>query len=173
MPHKFLLHFSILLLLWWTEVKFFCYVSIVIATVLSGVLCWGLVTHFILVSFVLVFGCHIYLTLCGLCFSLYICTAHYSILQFPVFVYPVVYMFCSHYVLQVATRWTQSCWALHLSLMLQFGYIIVYLCHAQQLVLFYVSYTLSWQQVELYLLLDGLGICAAWESSCLWIGLGY
>ena len=91
------------MLLWWTEVKFFCYVSIIIATVLSGVLCWGLVTHFILVSFVLVFGCHIYLTLCGLCFSLYICTAHHSILQFPVFVYPLAYMFCSHYARQVAT----------------------------------------------------------------------
>ena len=33
---------------------------------LSGVLCCGLVTQFILVSFVLVFGCHIYFTLRGL-----------------------------------------------------------------------------------------------------------
>ena len=120
MSQKFLLHFNILLLLWWTEVKFFYYVSIFIATVLSGVLCWGLITHFILVRFVLVFDCHICLTLCGLYFSLYICTAHYSILQFPVFVYPLVYMFCSHYVLQVATfRWAQPC-----PPMLQFGYII-------------------------------------------------
>ena len=34
-------------------------------------------------------------------FSLYIDTAHYSLLQFPVFVYPLVNIFCSHYVLQV------------------------------------------------------------------------
>ena len=53
--------------------------------------------------FVLVFGCHIYFTLGSLCFSLYIGTAHYSILQFPVFVYPIVYMFCLHYVLHTAT----------------------------------------------------------------------
>ena len=66
-------------------------------------LCCGLVTHFILVRFVLVFGYHIYLTLRDLCFSLYIGTAHYSILQFPVFFYSLFYMFCLHYVLQVPT----------------------------------------------------------------------
>ena len=37
-------------------------------------------------------------------FSLFICTtAHNSILEFPVFVYPLAYMFCSHYVRQVET----------------------------------------------------------------------
>ena len=109
-------------------------------------LCCGLVTHLILVNFVLVFGCPIYLTLRSLCFCLYIGTAHYSILQFPVFVYPLVYMFCSHYVLQVATlqaldgpslvelsTWDKCC---NLDTLL-----IVYLCHVQQLVLFDVSYT--------------------------------
>ena len=39
-------------------------------------------------------------------YSLYIVTAHYSILQFLVFFYPLVYMFCLHYVLQVATLQT-------------------------------------------------------------------
>ena len=39
--------------------------------------------------FILVFGCYIYLTLSSLCFSLYIGTAHYSILEFFIFVYPV------------------------------------------------------------------------------------
>ena len=74
---------------------------------LSGMLCCGLVTHFILVSFlVLVFGCHIYMTLGSFCFSLYIGTAFCSILQFPVFVNPLVYMFCLHYVLQVLTLQT-------------------------------------------------------------------
>ena len=34
---------------------------------------------------------------------MYIGTAHYSTLQFAVFVYPLVYMFCLHYMLQVAT----------------------------------------------------------------------
>ena len=94
------------LLLWWTKVKFFCYVRIAIATALSRVLCCGLVIHFILVSFVMVFSCHIYLTLRGLCFGLYNGTAHYSILKFPLFVYPLAYMFCLHYVLQVATLQT-------------------------------------------------------------------
>ena len=66
----------------------------------------------------------------GLCFSLYIGAAHYSILQFRVFVYPLAYMFCLHYVLQVASLQaldgptSQPCWALHLRIMLQFGYII-------------------------------------------------
>ena len=63
----------------------------------------GLVTQFIPVTFVLVFGHHIYLTLRGQCFSLYYGTAHYSILQIPVFVYPLVYMFCLQYVRQFAT----------------------------------------------------------------------
>ena len=75
----------------------------------------------------MVFGCHIYLTLCGLCFSLYIATAHYSILQFHVCLPP-----CKHVLLTLCApgcniksfRWTQPCWALHLRLMLQFGYII-------------------------------------------------
>ena len=74
-----------------------------IAAVLSGVLCCGLVIDFILVNFVLVFSCHIFLTLPGLCFGQYIGTAHYSISKFPLFVYPLVSMFCLHYVLQVAT----------------------------------------------------------------------
>ena len=108
--------------------------------VLSGVLCWGLVTHFILVSFVFVFGCHIYVTLHGMCFSLYIGTAHYSILQFPVFVYPLVNMFCSHYVLQVATLQALDGPSL-VELSNLDTLLITYLCHVQQLVLFDVSYT--------------------------------
>ena len=85
--------------------------------------------------FVLVFGCHILLTLGSLCFSQYICTAHYSILQFPVFVHSLFTCFacimCSrfqHYKLNV----------IHM----QFGNIIVYLYYVQQLVPFDVNYTL-------------------------------
>ena len=110
-------------------------------------LCCGLLTHFVLVSFVLVFGCQIYLTLRDLCFSLYIDTSHYSILQFPLFVYPLVYMFCLHYVFQVAilqaldgpslvelSTWD---WCCNLDTLL----IIVYLYHVQQLVIFDENYT--------------------------------
>ena len=83
----------------------YCYVSIVIAMqfLVWSVAFWISNTLYTSKFFVLVFFCHIYLTLGSLCFSLYIGTAHYSILQFHVFVYPLVYMFCLHYVLQVAT----------------------------------------------------------------------
>ena len=111
------------MLLWWTEVKFFCYVTIIIATVLSGVLCWGLVSHFILVSFLFVFGCHIYLTLHGMCWY---CSLHYFTVSC------ICLTTCLHVLLALCApgcnitsfRWTQPCWALHLRLMLQFGYII-------------------------------------------------
>ena len=106
-------------------------------------LCCGLITHFILESFLswsLVFGCHIYLTLGSLCFSLYIGTAHCSILQFPVFLYLLVYMFCLHYVLQVATLQALDGPSL-VELSNLDTLLITYLCHVQQLVLFDVSYT--------------------------------
>ena len=83
----------------------YCYVSIVIAMqfLVWSVAFWISNTLYTSKFFVLVVFCHIYLTLGSLCFSLYIGTAHYSILQFLVFVYPFVYMFCLHYVLQVVT----------------------------------------------------------------------
>ena len=79
--------------------------SIVIATQLCvwSVVLWISNTLYSSKFFVLVFGCYIYLTLGSLCFSLYIGTAHYSIIQFSVFVYLHVYMFCLDYVFQIAT----------------------------------------------------------------------
>ena len=80
----------------------YCYVSIVIEiqffvwSVVLGICNTLYTSNF----FILVFGRRIYLTWGGLCFSLYIGTAYYSILQFPVFV--LFYMVCLHYVLQVA-----------------------------------------------------------------------
>ena len=83
----------------------YCYVNIVIATqfFVWSVGLWISNTRYTSKFFVLVFGCHIFFVLGSLCFSLYIGTAHYSILQFSVFVYLLVYMFCLHYVPQVAT----------------------------------------------------------------------
>ena len=81
------------------------YVRIVIAIqgFVWSVVLWISNTLYTSKFFALVFGCYIYLTLGSLCFSLYINTAHYSILQLPVLAYPLAYMFCFYYVLQVAT----------------------------------------------------------------------
>ena len=112
-------------------------------------------------KFVLVFGCQIYLTLCGLCFSLYICTAHHSILQFPVFVYPVAYMFCLHYVLQVATLQDLDGPSL-VELSTLDTLLIVYLFHVQQLVPFDVSHTFIDSRFRVkFAFLVGHGICIA------------
>ena len=69
-----------------------CYVSIVITMrfFVWTVVLWISNTLYASKFFVLVFGCHIYLTLGSLCFILYIGTAHYSILQFLVFFYRLV-----------------------------------------------------------------------------------
>ena len=129
--------------------------------------------------FVLVFGCYIYLTLGSLCFSIDIGTAHYSILQFPVFFLST----CLHLLLVLCTpgcnitsfRWTQPCWALHLRLMLQLGQIIKCLSLLCSGVgsFWCKLYFVKTASLELYLFLAGLGICAAWASSCVWIALCY
>ena len=130
----------------------YCYVSVVIAILVFiwSVVLWISNTLYTSKSFVLVFGCHIYLTLGSLCFKLYIGTAHYSMLRLLVFFLST----CLHVLLSLCDpgcnitsfRWTQPFGTLHLWLMLQFGHIIiVYLYHFQQLVPFYVNYTLQWQ----------------------------
>ena len=110
----------------------YCYVSIVIALQFFdwSVVLWIGDTLYTNKFLVLVFGWHIYLTLGSLCFSLYIGTTHYSILQFLVFIY--LSSTCLHVLLAlcapgcniVRLRWTQPCWALHVRLMSQFGHII-------------------------------------------------
>ena len=67
----------------------YCYDSNVIALQFFdwSVVLWISDTLYTSKFFVLVFGWHIYLTLGSLCFSLYIGTTHYSILQFLVFIY--------------------------------------------------------------------------------------
>ena len=136
------------MLISWTHIKFFCYVSIIITTVFPGVFCWELVTHFWLVSFFLVFGCHIYLKSRGLC--LVHCTVHcYCLLQYFT-VSCICLSTCFHVLLALCPpscntkifRWTQpgpvelSTWGQCCNLD---TLLIFYLCHVQQLVLFYVS----------------------------------
>ena len=119
----------------------YCYVSIVITIqfFVWSVVLWIRNTLYTSKFFVLVFGCHIYLTLGSPCFILYIGTAHYSILQFCISLSTCLAAFfacimCSrlqHYILQMNPA------------LLQFGHIInVYLYHVHQLVPFDINYSL-------------------------------
>ena len=120
----------------------YCYVSIVITIqyFVWSVVLWISNTLYTSKFFVLVFGCHTYLTLGSLCFILYIGTAHYSILHFLVFFLSTCLatffacIMCSrlqHYILQMNPA------------LLQFGHIInVYLYHVHQLVPFDINYSL-------------------------------
>ena len=83
----------------------YCYVSIVIPIqfLVWSVVLWISNTLYTSKFFVLVFGCHIYLTLGSLCFSLFIGTAHYSILQVSCICLSTCLHVCLHYMLQVAT----------------------------------------------------------------------
>ena len=164
---------GILMVVYW-------YVSIVIAlqVFVWSVVLWISDTLYTSKFFFLVFGWHIYLTLGSLCFSLYIGTTHHSILQFLVFIYfsstclHVLLGLCAPGCNIISFRWTQTCWALHLRLMWQFGHVISILS------LPFSAASSFWCELyfvmtELYLSLVGLGICAAWASSCVWIALCY
>ena len=103
----------------------------------------------------------------------------YSSLQY--FTVSCVYLsICLHVLLVLCApgcnitrfRWTQPCKALHFRLMLQFGHSINCLsleCSALWCKLYFVMTA----NLEWYLFLVGLGICAAWASLCVWIGLCY
>ena len=164
---------GILMVVYW-------YVSIVIAlqVFVWSVVLWISDTLYTSKFFFLVFGWHIYLTLGSLCFSLYIGTTHYSILQFLVFIYlsstclHVLLALCAPGCDTISFRWTQPCWALHLRLIWQFGHVISILSLPFSAASSFLC-ELYFAMTELYLFLVGLGICAAWASSCVWIALCY